>query len=53
MKKTGVTILMLLLLTGHTLAQQKTIQERLGYSRETRTQWISPARFPGGGMHYV
>ena len=36
MKKTGVTILTLLLLTGHTSAQQKTIQERLGYSRETK-----------------
>jgi len=36
MLKIGVTILMLVLLTGHTSAQQKTIQERLGYSRETK-----------------
>jgi predicted glycoside hydrolase/deacetylase ChbG (UPF0249 family) len=36
MKKTGVTILVLLLFVGGINAQQKTIQERLGYSRDTK-----------------
>jgi hypothetical protein len=36
MKETGVTILVYLLFIGSTLAQQKTIQERLGYARDTR-----------------
>jgi predicted glycoside hydrolase/deacetylase ChbG (UPF0249 family) len=35
MKKIGVAILLLLLI-GRIVAQQKTIQERLGYSRETK-----------------
>ena len=36
MNKRVVTIIMLFLLTGYTYAQQKTIQERLGYPRETK-----------------
>ena len=36
MKKTGVTIFMSLLFFGFVDAQQKTIQERLGFSRDTK-----------------